>query len=454
MNLFRRSRPYHQYGLTLVELLVAMVLGLVVTGGIITVFISTSASNKAQQQLARLQEDGRFAVARLGRDISMANNQYCNSSGGNAAESAAGPFLDQLRAPMVYAHSDSSNLLMNALSDVTTQWGTPYPAKPGAPFMIPEFLSMRGYDCDKNGCTPEDPSTELNGIPAPGTDIGKRAIGTAVLTLRYLDPASGWEIGRTGGSRIDATTSGQIDRIHLAPMAGEPPVSDFSANGLAMLANCSSAQVFAVQGQGSATLQPTGLNFSQPSAMSGTAALRLFDFDRAYKTVTYYVKVVDDGNGGKTGALIRRVNGGDAGKGGSEQEMVRGIERLDFRYGVLDNQGRTRFLSADEIDAGTDASGSAITCPSSVAKPIDKTNRYGCLWRAIKSIEVDLVMNGQVPLHSLTPDELAYSYADDDIHTPVPPDQHVIKPDEDQGFPRNVLRREFTALIALRSYNP
>lgn len=447
-------RKGRQSGLTLVELMVAMVLGLLVTGGIITVFISTSASNKAQQQMARLQEDGRFAVARLGRDIGMANAQYCNGSGGNATASEAGPYLDQLRAPMVYAHSASNDMVLDALSDVTTSWGTPYPAKPDAPFMLPEFLSMRGHDCSKTGCTPEDPHDQISGIPAPGTDIGDRVVGTSVLTLRYLDPSRGWKIGHAGGSNIDAGSSGAISEIHLSPLADEPGVDEFGANNLAMLANCSTAQIFAVQGQGTATLKPTGANFTQPSAMHGTAALRLFDFDRAFQTVTYYLKVVEDGNGHKTGALIRRVNGNDSNKDGSEQEMVRGIERLDFRYGVLNEKGKTRFITANEIDTGTDTSGNAIACPSRMSMPVDKNNSRGCLWRAVKSIEVDLVMNGQVPLHSLSTDDLAYTYAGDDIHAPRPPDQHAIKPHEDQGFPRNLLRREFTALIAVRSYNP
>ncbi len=68
--------------------MVAMVLGLLVAGGIITVFSSTSSSSKAQTQLARLQEEGRFAISRLGGDLRMANGQYCNNSGGAAAAGA------------------------------------------------------------------------------------------------------------------------------------------------------------------------------------------------------------------------------------------------------------------------------------------------------------------------------------------------------------------------------
>ena len=73
-----------QRGVTLIELMVAMVLGLLVAAGIVTVFSSTSSSNKSQTQLARLQEEGRFAISRLGSDLRMANGQYCTNSGGTA----------------------------------------------------------------------------------------------------------------------------------------------------------------------------------------------------------------------------------------------------------------------------------------------------------------------------------------------------------------------------------
>lgn len=443
-----RTVGCRQCGLTLVELMVAMVLGLLVAAGIITVFLSTSASNKAQSQMATLQEAGRFAVSRLGRDIRMANAQYCSSSGGNAKPTSSGPYLDGLRAPAVYSHG-SNPVLLDALSDVTTFWGAPYPDKPDAVYSLPAFLSMRGYDCTKTACTPMDPHIKIAAIPKPGKDVGDRVVGTSVLTLRYLDPSMGWSIGRDGGSTVTTGSDGRLVEVDLKPLAGEPPVSDFGSNDLAMLANCSSAQIFAASGQGSSVIKPTGANFAKPSGMRHTTGLRLFDFDRAYRTVTYYVEVVSDGNGHTTGALMRRVNGGTA------QEMVRGIERLDFQYGVLGADGKTRFLSANEIDTGVDTAGNAIACPSLVPIPADAGNHYGCLWRAVKSIEVDLVMDGQKPLHALTPDELAYTYATDGItESPQGPDKHAVKPHDDQGFPKELLRREFTALIAVRNYNP
>ncbi len=51
-------------GFSLIELMVAMFLGIIVSAGIITLFTSTSKANRVQAQLARMQEQGRFAVAR------------------------------------------------------------------------------------------------------------------------------------------------------------------------------------------------------------------------------------------------------------------------------------------------------------------------------------------------------------------------------------------------------
>jgi type IV pilus assembly protein PilW len=38
--------------------------------------------------------------------------------------------------------------------------------------------------------------------------------------------------------------------------------------------------------------------------------------------------------------------------------------------------------------------------------------------------------------------------------TPAAPSVHPIQPDVDQGFPKQLIRREFTTLVALRNFNP
>lgn len=423
-----------QLGLTLIEMLVAMVLGILVSGGIITVFVSTSASNKAQRQMAAIQEAGRFAMARLKSDISKANGMYCSSTGGGAQQTAGGAYLSAtMRAPRVYANGGLTGLL----SDVTTSWGVGgYPATPTQMYSLPAFLSMRGYDCTAGGtCTPQPPSAPA--IPAAGTGEGSRVVGSSLLTVRYLDASMGWSIG-TGGSTLVPNSDATIANITLSPLSGEPPTSQFNGP-LAMLAGCNMTQIFNV---GTTGLAPVAAdNFAMPIAPTDAPALRLFDFDNAYKTVTYYLQVVDSGNGNTTGALIRRVNGVD-------HELVRGIERLDFRYGVMRNSGLTQFMTAAQVDAGS------AMCAATVPLPPQAGNRTGCLWRAVKSIEISLLVDGREPLHSLSSTELAYSYGPDGAATPQLPSAHAVQPNAHQGFPQNLLRREFTALVSVRNYNP
>jgi len=82
-------------------------------------------------------------------------------------------------------------------------------------------------------------------------------------------------------------------------------------------------------------------------------------------------------------------------------------------------------------------------------------NSYGCLWRAVKTIEVHILMDGQTPLYSLSPLETNYVYVVDGNTVPSAPDdtRRAVKPSE-QGFVHPMLRREFSALISLRNYNP
>lgn len=59
-------------GFTLTELMIAMVVGLVVVGGVVTLFVQGRHSFRVDDQVARMQDEARFAVAELSRDLRMA----------------------------------------------------------------------------------------------------------------------------------------------------------------------------------------------------------------------------------------------------------------------------------------------------------------------------------------------------------------------------------------------
>lgn len=73
----KRERGRRATGFTLVELMVAMVLSLVVIGGALMVYMSSSSSYRAQEATAQMVESGRTAVEMISRDLRMAEYWKC-----------------------------------------------------------------------------------------------------------------------------------------------------------------------------------------------------------------------------------------------------------------------------------------------------------------------------------------------------------------------------------------
>lgn len=65
----RMAMPRRMRGLTLVEIMIALLIGLVLTGGAIQIFVSSKQGYRANEALARIQENGRYALNFLQRDV-------------------------------------------------------------------------------------------------------------------------------------------------------------------------------------------------------------------------------------------------------------------------------------------------------------------------------------------------------------------------------------------------
>ena len=70
-----------QTGFSMVELMVAMVLGLLLTAAVLQTFISLKKTYEFQSEFSRIQENGRFAIEFLSKDIRNADFWGCNGSG-------------------------------------------------------------------------------------------------------------------------------------------------------------------------------------------------------------------------------------------------------------------------------------------------------------------------------------------------------------------------------------
>lgn len=66
-----------QSGFTLVELMIASTLSVFMIAATITLFVNSKETSRINENLARLQENGRFAVSLISRDIRMADYRSC-----------------------------------------------------------------------------------------------------------------------------------------------------------------------------------------------------------------------------------------------------------------------------------------------------------------------------------------------------------------------------------------
>lgn len=61
-----------QYGFTLIEIMVALIIGLFLAVGVAQIFVSTKGTNRMQENLSRMQENARFAMSFISSDIRQA----------------------------------------------------------------------------------------------------------------------------------------------------------------------------------------------------------------------------------------------------------------------------------------------------------------------------------------------------------------------------------------------
>jgi type IV pilus assembly protein PilW len=76
-----RASPRSLTGFTLIELMVALLLGLIVIGGVISVFVANQQSYRANVALSDVQNESRAAFELMARDIRNAGLTGCDNNG-------------------------------------------------------------------------------------------------------------------------------------------------------------------------------------------------------------------------------------------------------------------------------------------------------------------------------------------------------------------------------------
>lgn len=96
----------YQQGLSLIELMISLVIGLLLTAAVLQTFISSRITYSVQTELAKLQENARFAMTYLQKDFRAAGYIGCK--------------------PYSHYESNVASVLSSDLDGVSSDWFTPY----------------------------------------------------------------------------------------------------------------------------------------------------------------------------------------------------------------------------------------------------------------------------------------------------------------------------------------
>lgn len=111
------SRISPQLGFTLVELMVSMTLGLILTAGLVQIFVSNKQSFLMSQALSNVQESGREGAMILAREIRNADYWGCitaaTSVKSNLNPGATDDVLDFSKGLEIYPDADSDNAIVD-----------------------------------------------------------------------------------------------------------------------------------------------------------------------------------------------------------------------------------------------------------------------------------------------------------------------------------------------------
>jgi type IV pilus assembly protein PilW len=314
-------------GFSMIELMVAITIGLILLAGISSVMVSTKRTYNTQDSLGRLQENARIAMVILERAFRNAGYIGCNINPAN-------------------------------ITSVIDTSGDPYS------FNLSNLVegSENGGNWQPSGATLANTLTDASGnpiTPRPGTDL---------VWIRSAEPASSLTLKEKMNSQS-------------AQLKVEAPPGTIADGQILILSDCSSTDIF----------QATGANNNSPFLLithntgastpgnvqldNGAKLSKSYGTDAkmmSYQSSMYYIGT---GKSGEPALFRRRI--ADDGTFTTE-ELVEGIENLQIRYGVDSVTPHDRIP-----DTWVDASGVGSNWDNVVAV------RFGIIARALANLNAD-----------------------------------------------------------------
>ncbi|PZO16178.1 MAG: pilus assembly protein PilW [Burkholderiales bacterium] len=293
-------RNCRQAGFSLIELMVALVLGLVVIGGVINIFLTNQQSSRSNEDLGRLQESARLSFELMAREVRQSGGNLCG------------------------AQVTANVLNINAGNDWWANW---------------DGGTLRGYA----------PTVEATGIVAIGAGVGQRTNNSDALKVLSGGMFNGVPItshdAATGVVTLATTNHGFAADNYVVICDGESAaIAQATAVSNAGVGTITHGVGGAAAATSTTPARPgncaIGINFPAPCATPNSRNFAAGGYVTRYSANTWFV-----GNNARGGTSLFRIGPDDL----VPVEVAEGVINMTIEY--LTTNGTV--LANDWVDATT-----------------------------------------------------------------------------------------------------
>ncbi|MHB8474482.1 MAG: PilW family protein [Sulfuricaulis sp.] len=287
-NSLRKIRSGGHAGFTLVELMVAMTIGLIILAAVATLFTTSRSTHVLEEGLARVQEAGRFGIGFVDRDVRMAGYLGCVNS--------------------------KTTTVKNMLNSPTS-FGTYF--APG------QYIS--GYAYTGTGTTPTALSDWTPALPSAIFASGEVQPYTDVVVVRHADTT-----GFTVTTPIMTQTS---SALHIGVGNG------LKQGDIVIVSDCSGADLFQITGPSDPSISGTlnhnsGVSSPAPGNAAPANLSKKYGTDAQIMKIITRVYYIGTGNSNIPTLDRKEYTPSSSSSVVTKQELVEGVEKMKIVYGI------------------------------------------------------------------------------------------------------------------------